>query len=339
MENGTPPPAGAMIELNCNGTVTREAAVQLNGSFSFQLGASSLGELAPDLSQGITDPLMRDSERSVYDPSTQTSRSVMLQRLPSGSSRLTGCSLRAALSGYKSSVLELGSGTHSLINEVGTITLFPINRVRGSTLSSTSLLAPKSAKKDLETAAKAMQKKNAAEAERSLKSAVATYSKYAEAWFQLGNLYQIQQRDKEAENAFSKAIECDKLFVNPYVALAWIMAREKKWQETADLAEESLALDPTTYPEAYYLSAMANYNLNDWVLAQERARQLLRMNAAPRFPKIYLILASILDGMNNTTGSAEALRNYLQYAPNAPDADLVRAQLQEKDKQFPEHAK
>jgi tetratricopeptide (TPR) repeat protein len=330
MENGTSP-AKAVIELECSGTVTREAMVAPDGNFRFRFGDSSqTGQVSFDLSQGITDPLVRDSERSIYDTDSQSSRSIRLQRLTTNANRLEGCSLRAALNGYISNSVQLGPWLTSIASDIGTITLFPLEKVRGVSISATSMLAPKQAKNELEKAGKALRKNNAAEGEKLYKSATEIYPKYAEAWFQLGRLYQKQQRNKEAEDAYSKAIESDRLYVNPYVGLAWILSVEQEWQEVVDRTEEALALDPITYPELYYLSAMANFNLKDMVLAQERAQKLEQLNAAPRFPKIYLILAAIFDSMNNNAGSTAQLQEYLKFAPDAPDADLIRAKLKDR---------
>jgi hypothetical protein len=89
-------------------------------------------------------------------------------------------------------------------------------------------------------------------------------------------------------------------------------------------------LDPMSFPEAYYLNALANYNLNNLDLAEKRALQGLRDGPAREFPQVYLILAYIAASKNNNTGAIEGLRNYLKYAPNAADAERARSQLHER---------
>jgi tetratricopeptide (TPR) repeat protein len=311
-ENGAPP-VGAFIELDCRGLVTREATVELGGRFWFQLGESHrLGQQYQDASQDITDPFGRDLGMSPFDmgpPSLGTRRE---QKLSNNS--LAGCMLRASLSGYKSSVIEMGTG-HSALNDVGTIVLFPIEKVRGGTVSDTSLLAPKAAKKAMEKAKVALRKDRLSDSEKYLKSAIALYPKYAEAWFQLGRLYQAQRRIKEARDSFTKAIESDNLYVNPYVWLGRISAAEQNWQDAADLTERALALDPVAFPEAYYLNALANFNLKRLVPAEKSARQAERLDSAHHFPKLHLVVASIFAGRNDIVGSIEELRKYLKYGP------------------------
>ena len=313
-EDGTAP-EGAAIELNCRGSVTKEATVGSDGRFAFPLGEStSSGRQLQDASQDIPDPFGRESGSSPFDagPSLTGARAQMM---PTDPSKLIGCTLRASLSGYKSSTIQLDGAPLSMLNNVGTIVLFPIEKMQGVTVSATSLLAPKSAKKAMEKATVALRKNKGSDAEKHLKSAIALYPKYGEAWFQIGRLYQSKGRIQDAREAFYKAIEIDSLYVNPYIWLAWMSAAEQKWQEAADLSERALALDRSAFPQAFYVNALANFNLNNVLPAEQSALQAERLDAAHRLPKIHLILASISLSRNDLVGSIEQLRNYLKYGP------------------------
>jgi tetratricopeptide (TPR) repeat protein len=314
-ENGAPA-EGAAIELDCRGSVTKEAVVNPGGSFSFRLGEGvRYNQMDQDLSQTITDPFGRNSSMIPFDVGTIGTRTAKSAKKSTSSARLTGCTLRASLGGFKSSTIELGTASLSMLSNVGTIVLFPTEKVRGAKVSMTSLQAPKSAKKALEKANVALRKEQAGESEKYLKSAITIYPKYGEAWYRLGRLYQAQRRFTEARDAYMKAIEADSKFATPYVWLGLITAAEQKWQEAADFTGHALDLEPAAFPEAYYVNALANFNLKNAAQAEKSALRAELMDSTHRFPRLHLILASIFAGKDDIAGSIEELRKYIKYGP------------------------
>jgi tetratricopeptide (TPR) repeat protein len=330
LEDGTPPPFGAFIERDCGGSITKEAAVSFDGHFGFQVGdRNRFGSLFPDASEGIgQDPF--DQEQNIGGLG-ESGFPRGRQTIPL-SSRLMGCELRAKLQGYRSTVVRLDSGPMTGQNEVGTIVVYPIERVKGTAVSLTSLLAPKTARKSMERAQKAFQKKKYGESESLLRAAIDVYPRYVEAWFALGQLLQQEQRNDEARGAYAKAVDADKLYVGPYIRLAQLSLTEGKWQEAANLTDQALALDPISFPEGYYFNALAYYNLGKLDLAEKSARQEQRLDSRHQFPRVHLILANILARRQDTVGAIKEMRNYLKLAPNASDADYVRSRVQEKEK-------
>jgi tetratricopeptide (TPR) repeat protein len=329
-EDGTPPPFGAVVELDCEGTVTRVATVKLNGQFDFQLGGDNrLSNVIPDASQS-NDQYFFDEGLS----STSSSIANFQMATPTSmfSARFMGCQVCARLQGYRSSVLRLSEGPLFNQNELGTIVVYPLERARGATVSVVKLLVPKTAKKSRDKAKKVLQKKKYDEAEALLKAAIEVFPKYGEAWLDLGEVYQRQHRNDEARRAYTKAIEIDGQYLDPQLRLSWLALTEQKWQEAADLVERALALGPAGLPEIYYVSALSNYNLNRLEIAEESARHLLRLDSEHLFPQAFLILANILTRKNDPGGSIVQLQQYLKYAPKAPDTATIRSLLQEKEK-------
>jgi tetratricopeptide (TPR) repeat protein len=160
-----------------------------------------------------------------------------------------------------------------------------------------------------------------------LRAALAAYPKYAEAWFWLGWLHEQRRRYQESRAAYEKAVALDGNHARPYVGLAQIAGLEQRWQEAADFSERALALEPLHFPEAYFLNALAYYKMNDLETAERSARKGQLMDAGHRIPKIHLLLADILFQKNDLTGSLQAMQQYLDLAPDAPDAEAVRALL------------
>ena len=66
--------------------------------------------------------------------------------------------------------------------------------------------------------------------------------------------------------------------------------------------------------------------------AEASARQAQKLDTAHRWPKTDHVLGAILYAKKDFTGAAEQLRNYLTFAPDATDADQVKAQLAEIEK-------
>jgi tetratricopeptide (TPR) repeat protein len=328
-DDGTAPPYGAVIELDCGGSVTREAIVGLNGRFSFQIGGDNrFGQVFPDASQSMDSyPNEMDSiDRSNSGPGFSGGR---MQRYK----RVIGCELRAQLSGYRSTSLYIKEQPMTGPNELGTIVVYSRDRVLGNMVSLTNLLAPKAAKKSLERGQKAVSKDRFSEAEEHFRSAIQEYPKYAEAWFDLGLIYERQERLDKANEAYSEAVKADELYVRPYIRLAYLAYDRKNWQEAADLTEKALALDPVTLVESYFVSALAHLNIGELDLAEKRARQGQRMDFSKRFPQFYLILANVFILRQDASGSVRELRSYLKAAPNASNASLVRSRLQKLEDQ------
>jgi len=330
-EDGSAPPYGAVIELNCTGSVTREAIVNVNGRFNFQFGGDNrFGQVFPDASQSADqylneiDPFSASGSTSGYSGSTFQRQRVR---------RMLGCEIRAQLAGYRSTSIRVTEEPMSGPNELGTIVLYPSSRVQGNMVSVTNLLAPKSAKKAVEQGRKAVQKEKFAEAEELFKSAIRTYPKYAEAWFDLGLIYEHQEHAEEATNAYREAIRSDELFLKPYIRLAQYASAHQDWRAAADLTEKVISLDPVTRIEAYLICSLAHFNLSELDLSEKRAREGQRMDFSKQFPQFYLILANVFAIRQDSAGSARELRSYLKSAPNASNASLVRSRLQKLEEE------
>lgn len=325
-EDGSPPPFGTIIELDCGSTKTREASVGSNGYFSFQYGgAQRFRDIVPDASEGTGHI---NDEDAIYWSPLRSSANARIETTTPLAIRLSGCDLRAEAAGYLSSSLRLNPTTLGRVNAVGTIVVYPIERVQGTTVSAASLLVPKQARKKVERARKAAEKEKFAEAEALLRDALAEHADYGEAWLEMGDLHQRQKRYGEAREDYQRAIDADPRYVPPYVQLGWLNTLEQKWQETVRVSEKVLVLDPVTFPEAYYLSALAHYNLGDYERAGRRAEQAIGRDSAHAFPHAHLILANVLDRRKDAAGADEAMRRYLQVAPDGADAETVRARLE-----------
>ncbi len=329
-DDGNPPPFGTVIELDCGDTITREATVDSTGGYGFQVGSKNrIGRVMPDASDRIGEDIFETADVSQnMGPREQ----LMLAQTTPLSVRLLRCEVRGQYPGYRSTSARMKAGSIWGYTEVAPILMYPITRVRGTSVSLTSLLAPKQAKRSVERATKAVRKEQFNEAEALLKSAIGIYPASAEAWFLLGDVYQLQKRNQEARESYWRAVQVDDLYVRPYLRLARLSVNEQDWQNAADLSSKALELDPVDFPEAYYLNALALYNRKDMEAAEKSVRKGLLLDLSLQFPQMHLILANILSIKQDALGSIEEMRKYLKEAPKAEDAPMVRAKLEEKVK-------
>ncbi|TMB63019.1 MAG: tetratricopeptide repeat protein, partial [Deltaproteobacteria bacterium] len=171
-----------------------------------------------------------------------------------------------------------------------------------------------------------------ADAQKELEKAVNAYPQFAAAWYELGLVHEKDNDAAEARKCYAQAMAADAKLVTPYLHLAQLAVRERKWQEAADTSGRAIKLDPVDFPDAYFYNAVANYNLQRFDAAEASARQAQKLDTAHRWPKADRVLGAILYEKKDYTGAAEQLRNYLTFAPDATDADQVKAQLAEIEK-------
>jgi Flp pilus assembly protein TadD len=316
LQDGTPPPEPVKIERICGGSPRPQGYTDMKGRFQFQLD-SQIGVEAD-----ASDMMSRPS-------------AGMVGRPPSGLGArgdLVGCDLRAVLPGFISGSISLAGHTSFDNPDVGTIVLRRAGNVEGTTISMSSLNAPKDAQKAYEKGRELLKKDKAEEAERSFQKAVDLYPKYATAWFQLG-LLQARGHVDQAEASFNHSVEADPKFVSPYLTLIVINERAKQWEKAVELSDTVIKLNATDFPQAYFYKAVAQYNLHDEAASEKSVRKAIELDVRHDSPQSEKLLGVILTGKNDLAGASEHLHKYLELAPNANDAPQVRAQLAEIDKQ------
>ena len=325
MDDGTPPPDPVVIQRVCNGRARPEGYTDSKGRFSFQLGQNL--SVLPDASVGRGDYTPNSSNLGI-NPATGVGvgSSEELERA------LMNCELRADLPGFRSDSVTL-AGRRALDNpELGVIVLHRIGNVEGLTISATSLMAPKDARKAYEKGLETLKKNKPDDAQKDFQKAVDIYPKYASAWFQLGLVYQEKKRLDEARKAYGSALAADAKFVSPYMQLAEMSAQEQKWQDVADTTDRVLKLNAISFPRAYFFNAVANYELHKLDPAEKNALEAQKLDTGHQFPQIEHLLGVILAEKRDFKGAAASFKSYLALVPTAKDADTVRKQLAEVEK-------
>jgi tetratricopeptide (TPR) repeat protein len=319
MEDGTPPPDSVSIERVCYGVVRPEAYTDRKGRFSFQLGQNPFA--FADASTG--------SSASTSGFGSQSSSGGAFDPRGSGISErdLMGCEIRASLVGYRSDVVSL-AGRRSLDRpEVGTIVLHRYGKVAGTTISLTSLAAPKDAVKAFDKGREAARKEKWAEARKQFEKAVEVYPKYAAAWYELGRTLEQLKDGAGARKAHQQAFSADERYLPPYIQLAAIAVQELDWNEVIARTDQVMKLDPLNFPGVYVFHSVGQFNLKNMEAAEKSAREAVRLDTGHRFPDANRVLGAILARRGDFEGAAENLKVYLKYSPNAPEAQTTKEQL------------
>jgi tetratricopeptide (TPR) repeat protein len=315
--DGTIPPASVVIERVCGTVVKPEAYTDSKGNFSFVVGGQNPPVFEDASVQGST---RGSGQQNGVDPRS-----------------LTGCQIRANLAGFTSDSINLGFRQPLDDPEIGVIHIHRLENVEGYTYSITTALAPKDAQKAYAKGLDDIKKTKWPDAEKSLSKAVELYPKYATAWYDLGRVYQQEKKLDDANRAHLEAIKIDPKFISPYGNLATIAAAQQKWSDVDQYTSKMLKLNPYVAPDFYFYSAVANFNLHNMDLAEQRARDAAKIDTQHNIPRINHLLGIILAQKGDYPPAVENMRLYLKYSPNANDADTVKQQLAEIEKALAEN--
>jgi len=323
LEDGTAPVNRVAIQRVCGTSQRTEGYTDSRGYFSFQLG-SNTSELIQDASSDSFG-LGRDPLSTPTVSRSGSSTGTMEQRL-------MGCELRAQLPGYQSQAVSLSNRQPMDNPDLGVILLHRLGASDGTTVSATTLAAPKDARKAYEKGLAFAKKNKFDEAQTELQKAVMLYPHYALAWCDLGKVQASLGKLDEARKSFDQSIQADQKYVPPYIDIARLQLRAKQWQELADTSGKAVKLDPFSYPDAFFWNAVANYNLHNISAAEESARRAQKLDTRHQIPQVSHLLGVILADRREYSGDAEQMRAYLKFAPGAQDAGSVRSQLEEIEK-------
>ena len=343
MEDGTAPPDTATIQLVCRSSPRTIGRTDSKGGFSIDLNNRAAMMTLADASESPTPTFGgAGSARGASTGGISNTMATTTQNRGSSSAGdrdLMGCDLQAALPGFRSDVLHLSNRRSLDDPNVGILILRRMANVEGTTISATSAMAPKDARKAVERGLNAIKKDKWEDAQKDFLRAVEIYPKYAAAWVDLGRIQERLNDPQGARQSFAKALEADGKLVTPYLALATLAAREKNWQEVSDDTDRVLRLNPVDFPQAYLLNSMSNFYLKKMDAAEKSAREGLDHDAEHRFPTMNEILGAVLVQKQDYAGAAEQFRNYLRYSPEGSDTSNAKKRLAELEKVLSPEAK
>jgi predicted Zn-dependent protease len=324
--DGTPLPNNVMVERLCDAGVRQQVYATSRGDFTMEMGSKN---------DSLLDASGDRSSSSQYGNANRDSVNGVSRR------ELANCELRASVSGFQSSVINLVNlNPGSKTVDVGSIVVQRRTKIEGATLNAALYKAPKNARKAYENGLDAERKGKLPNARTCFEKAVQLYPSFTNAWFQLGTVLQQQNQRDEARAAFARAATIDTKFLPPYLSLASLAFEAGDWTEVLTLTAHIvdldpmnhmtgyvLDLDPLDYAEVYFYNSVANYQVNHIDAAEKSGLKAEHLDLRPRFPQLHLLLAEIFARKNNYPSAISEIQTYLDLAPNAKDADQVRQRL------------
>jgi tetratricopeptide (TPR) repeat protein len=323
MEDATAPPEAVQINRVCNGRTILAARTDSMGHFNFSLGAGGSAPATADAGQA--PPQAANVNKALNASSTQYTNPLTTE--------LRDCEIQAVLPGFRTESVRLSIRDTSDDGRVGTITLHPLSRSGALTISVTTAAAPASARKAYDKAMESIGKQKWAAAESDLDKAVKIYPKFAIAWYQLGIVRQKRNAPSDAVEAWKEAVKQDSRYLKPYESLAAMADQREDWPAAEEYSREWLELDPKDFAAAYLINAIANARLNRIEAAERAARAGLEVDKERKIPRLSYVTGLILLQKEQYADAAEYLRAYLELAPNARDAAVVREQVAKLDQQ------
>ena len=330
-DDGSALPLDITIQRLCSALPHNEGHTDSRGYFSIQLGADNVDALQDASTGGLGDfgqPGVTPNPGTFGNGGTFGNSGSGV-----GRNGLSGCELRANAPGFLSQSVDLTTRQAFDNPDVGTILIHRLAGTQGTTVSGTSLNAPKAARKALQKGRDLEKKKKLDQAQASFQQAVDAYPKYAEAWFELGRLQAAHGQAEPARQSFDSALRADSNFVPPYIQISILELQAQRWQDLADTSDKAVKLDPFSFPQAFFFNAVANYNLKHLDVAEQSARRAQKLDTQHHIPQVSQLLGMILAGRHDYSGAAEQMRDYLKFAPQAKDAAVVRSQLESFEKE------
>ena len=311
LDDGTQLTESATILTVCRGRKQAVAHTDTHGGFSFELGdrmsAAAADFSGADVSSMGSPATGRGTQRNWRD-----------------------CELLAELPGFTSRPIDLSSRLSTFESgDIGRLILHRMGQVDGFTISATSGAAPKDAQRAFEKGHQKASKEKWDEAQQWLAKAVEIYPRYAVAWFDLGRV-QLHNNDLvQARHSFEQSIAADPKFVNPYRGLAELDTQQQQWQPLVAVTGQLLALNPVSFPDAWFRNALGNYYLRNFAEAEKSARQGMKVDDQHQVPKLEYLLGVILFQKRDYTEAATHIQNYIKVATQASDIADAQKQLAE----------
>jgi tetratricopeptide (TPR) repeat protein len=239
---------------------------------------------------------------------------------------------RSAEGEFDNNVVYLSDDNHPILkNDLPGCYQWPMSPVLSSTVSVSGLDISAEARQQFTEGCNAIQKKNLKDAEKHLSRVVQLNPKYAAAWVLLGQTNKDQGNIKEAEKSCTQAREADASYLPGYLCLASLAAHEEKWDQVADLTNQVIGMHPVRAPGAIYFNTVANYFLKQWPAAEKSALMALQDSSKTQKSELHWLLAKVYEQKHDRVSEAAQLREYLNLAPDGPNAAVARHVLKQLD--------
>lgn len=315
MDDGSVPPKPVVVERFCGESAERVATTDAKGEYKWRAGIERT-----DAAQAATVTQMSYSSGTLFTNSVRSS-----------------CLLRARLPGYESNVIDVED-----LNSFSNPAMQPlILSRRGSqiVIDTYSVSPPRSASSLWTRADKEIRKKNWLGAEQELRAVVKTAPKFAFGWETLGDVLQLAQNPKDAQEAYQQAITLNPRLLQAHLMLTRLKIDAKDWEGAEKTAAGLVKVDAKhQFPEGLVFQAIARFRLKNLEGAQEIAEEAIRVDKNHEVPMAEYVYGMILEARNNLPAAREHINRFLEIDPKAPQAASARVRIENLGKPEAEEA-
>lgn len=305
LSDGSAPTERVLIQSTCRGQNRTETHTDAHGNFSFRFG----------------DRISAIVESRVDTDSPPANRAPV---------NAQDCELSASLAGFSSDKISLDGRMNSSENvDLGRIVLHRLTNVEGLTISATTASAPGAARNAFSKGQEQEVKGEWEEARKSLENAVRLYPKFAAAWFELGTVQMQLKERATARASFEQSIVADEKYINPYHALMRLAVGDQNWHRVIEVSDKLLALNPVSFPDAWYFNGVGHFFMADFAEAEKSARRGLATDGGHRVQKLEYLLGMTLLKTNAYAEAAQHMQAYLQMVKDPADISEAQKQLAE----------
>ncbi|MEA3333928.1 MAG: tetratricopeptide repeat protein, partial [Pseudomonadota bacterium] len=172
----------------------------------------------------------------------------------------------------------------------------------------------------------ALIEKRPEDAITALKAALVSDPEYGEAHNTLGSIYMQQKRYAEAETEFINACN-NVLYQTPekaYLNLGKLYQLQNKNEQAQGCYLKATTINPDYFPSHYELCSLY-INLNKFELAAQEAEKARQIS--PDHPGVWFQIGEIEIAQQNDNAAIEAFKQVLKLQPNGSFANLATKQL------------
>ncbi len=191
------------------------------------------------------------------------------------------------------------------------------------TISARELSIPDKAHRAFEKGALLLLQNNAAESLTQFQSAISTFPRYYEAYYEMGVADLRLWRLSDAETSFQKSVDLSGgQFVQPLFGLGAVFVYQKKFQEAEEITRRGLSLESNSWAGHCYLG-WALFGLNRLEEAELNVREALRLKADSL--ESLRLLVDIHSRQKDYRALLEDLDQYLRLDPDSAIATRARS--------------
>jgi predicted Zn-dependent protease len=201
-------------------------------------------------------------------------------------------------------------------------------------VSAVRLAVPGKARSQFEKACGDFQKNKMSDAEQHARDAIQKYSNYSAAWVLLGKTLENQQKLDQAHDACSQPIKADPTYLPPYLCLAGLLNRERKWDDLLAWSDRFQGMNLTADLYSDYFRSLALFHLSKLPEAQKSAQAALALDTAHRQPGLNFLSAQIYGAQRDLAGATAQVEQFVKYARNQEERDSAKEYLSELKSQL-----